>query len=109
METAIRKFAECLNIIDDNRTNDLYLSALYHLGSNQHKFKMIPSAIDSFSKILASDCHDKCVYESRGLAYLDYERYDLALKAFETVVSFDENYPDVYFLMGLSKTHLGEI
>lgn len=43
------------------------------------------------------------------MSYLESESYDLALKDFQMVASFDENYPEVFNLMGLSKTHLNDI
>ncbi len=58
-------------LINDNKSNELYLSTLYHLASNQQMNRQYTNAIDSLTKILQSDCNDKCVYEERGKAYLN--------------------------------------
>lgn len=50
--------------------NDLFLPTLYHLGTCQTKYNLYTEAIDSFTKIIESDCSDRCVYEERGKAYL---------------------------------------
>lgn len=41
--------------------------------------------------------------------HLDDEKYDLALKDFETLLSLDASYPEVYYYLGMSKANLGEI
>ena len=89
---AIGKFKECLNLINENKNNELYLSSLFHLSKNQQIQKQYSNAIESLSKILQSDCNDKCVYEERGKNYLFNENYDKALRDFETLAEFDENY-----------------
>jgi len=61
----------------------------------------------NFSKILEADCNDKCVYEERGKSYLMNESYQEALRDFEMVATFNENYPDVYYYKGKAKTQLG--
>lgn len=59
---AINKFKEALYLINDNKNHDLYLSGLYHLALNQKMNKQYNNAIESLSKILETDCNDKCVY-----------------------------------------------
>ena len=86
---AIDKFKDALLIINDNKTNELYLSALYHLALNQKYHKKYSAAIESLTKILQADCSDKCVYEERGKAYLSNENYDKALRDFEVVASYN--------------------
>lgn len=49
---------------------------------NQQMHKQYTNAIDSLSKILQSECNDKCVYEERGKAFLANENYDKALRDF---------------------------
>ena len=49
------------------------------------------------------------MYEERGKNYLYNENYDKALRDFETLAAFDENYADVYYLKGKARTNLGEI
>lgn len=83
------------------------MSALYHLSINQQANKQYTNAIESLTKILNSECNDKCVYEERGKAYLNSENYDLALRDFESVAAFDDNYPDIYYYRGKAKTNLG--
>lgn len=43
--TAISKFRECLALINENKSNELYLSALYHLALNQQFCKQYTNAI----------------------------------------------------------------
>jgi tetratricopeptide (TPR) repeat protein len=67
---AINKFQQCIELIGDNKTNELYLSSYYHLALNQQRHKEYEHSIASFSKIIETDCNDKCVYEERGRSYL---------------------------------------
>jgi tetratricopeptide (TPR) repeat protein len=40
---------------------------------------------------------------------LSNENYEQALRDFEIVASFDENYADIYYYKGKAKTNLGDI
>lgn len=59
---AISKFQTSLELIGDKRDNDLYLSALYHLATNQFKHKKFTEALRDVNKIIEAGCVDKCVY-----------------------------------------------
>jgi hypothetical protein len=50
-------------LINENKSNELYLSTLYHLALNLQSNKQYTNSIELLTKILQSDCNDKCVYE----------------------------------------------
>lgn len=76
---------------------------------NQFKHKKYMEAIRNINKIVDEGCYDKCVYELRGKVYLQDQKYALAQKDFEMVLSLDSNYPEIYYYLGMTKSNLGRI
>ena len=93
-----------------------YYVALDNMGALYARRAMYDSALYYFSKVLEQKTDYKTTYSNRAITYMSLNRYEEAIRDWQTFLSYQPNDPDVkntigecYRMMGKNQEALGFI